>query len=161
MEVEFLNQIDKTGDFVKLFYKIDSKKIELEIGGTALSVYEVYSLKDDELGVTFRPVVTAIFVELEEQEAELIKISIDSEGAKIGGKIVYSDVAIKKITTGKSRKLVQGEYWEIIKNDSGDGRPFRIYNTHQTAYEESGSHDIDLIESFSTKEEAIEFLNKQ
>ncbi len=94
--------------------------IELEVGGTAMSVYNIYDLPDDEFGMIFIPMMTDIYIRLKEQGAELEKVSIDSEGAKIKGKIVYSREELEDMLKRKTRRLVYGEYWYIVNVDSVD-----------------------------------------
>jgi hypothetical protein len=109
----------------------------------------------------FIPIITDIYVKLNEQGAVLEKIVMVSEGIKNDGKIIYSKKEIEEVLKRKSRKLVMGEYWDIVKVESANGRPFKIFNSHQKPYELSGSHTPDLIDSFSTEREAMDFLYKK
>ncbi|MFA5080777.1 MAG: hypothetical protein WC472_04135 [Candidatus Paceibacterota bacterium] len=160
MEIQFLQKVVTPGG-VRLSYNIDNKKIYLEISGTAMSSYEVYDLSDKELGMIFIPIMTDIYDDLKEQGAELEKIIIDSEGAKKEGKIVYTKEAIEEVLQRRTRRLVNGEYWEIIKSDTGEGKPYKLYNTHQNIYEISGTYNPDFIDSFTDKQSALDFLWKQ
>jgi hypothetical protein len=161
MKIQFLQKFENVDDLTNLLYAIDDKKVKLEVGRTAMSVYNVYDLSDDELGMIFIPAITDIYVRLKKQGADLEKISIDSEGAKIKGKIVYSKAELEDVLKRKSRRLINGEYWEIKKVESEDGKPYKIYNTHQKEFEEGGSYIPDFIDCFSTMDEAIDFLYKQ
>ena len=96
MEIQFLQKVDLT-DGVRLSYNIDGKKIFLEITGTAMSVYKMYDLSDDELGMICIPIVTGTYVELNEQEAGLEKISLDSDGVKVKGKIVSIKEEVEEV----------------------------------------------------------------
>jgi|GEM_PF-1508940 len=158
MEIQFLQKMPPTVDGVKLSYKINDKIIYLEIGGTAMSVYEIYNLPDNELGMICIPMIFDIYSQLKEQGAELDKISIDSDGAKIGGKIIYGKEAIEDVVKRRSRRIVNGEYWEILKNNTEDSKPYKIYNTHQKIYDINGATKIDFIDSFSSYKDALDFL---
>jgi len=116
MEIKFLNKVDKTGDFVKLFYNVEGKKVRLEVGGTALSVYKIYSLSEEELGLIFVPVISDIYVILNEQGAELKKISIDSEGAKVEGKIMYSKEKINGVVMKKLKEQFNKDMWGLYSD---------------------------------------------
>lgn len=161
MEIQFLQKMPATGDDVRLSYSINKKMVYLEIAGTAMSSYEIYDLSDNELGMIFIPIMTDIYDDLKEQGAELEKIIIDSEGAKKEGKIVYIKESIEEILKRRTRRLVNGEYWEIIKNDIGDNKPYKLYNTHQNIYEKGGTYNPDFIDSFADKQSALNFLWKQ
>lgn len=105
---------------VGLLYSIDNNKTKLEVGGTALSVYNISDLSGDELGKIFTSVITAIYVELGEQSAVLDKVSINSEGAEVNGKIFYSRVKeltmlFKKIT--KKHALCNFNYFTPTLNN--------------------------------------------
>jgi len=160
MEIQFFKKMPSTGDGIRLSYSIDGKDIFLEISGTAMSVYKMHDLPDNEMGMVFIPIITDICIQLRDQGAEIESISIDSEGAKIKGKIVYIKEAIEEVLKRGTRKIVNGEYWEILKNETGDGKPYKVYNTHQGIYEKSGSHNPDCINSFTYLREAINFLWK-
>lgn len=160
MEIQFLKKMPSTKDGVRLSYSIDSKNIYLEVSGTAMSVYEIYDLPDDELGMIFIPIITDICSQLKVQGAEIESINIDSDGARVEGKIIYIKEAIEEILKRGTRKVINGEYWEILKNETGDGKPYKVYNTHQGVYEKNGSHNPDYINSFTYLREAINFLWK-
>jgi hypothetical protein len=157
MEIQFLQKVN-TPDGIRLSYNIDSKKVYLEITGTATSVYNIYDLEDNNLGMIFIPVISDIYDKLKEQGAELDRVDIDSDGAKIMGKIIYSKECIEDVLKRRSRKLVNGEYWEIKKIDSEDGKSYKIFNTHQKAYENQGTYTPDFIDSFIDEKSAINFL---
>jgi hypothetical protein len=160
MEIQFLQKINLP-DGVRLSYKIADKKVYLEIAGTAMSSYDIYFLSDDELGMIFIPIITDIYDSLKEQGAELEKIEMLSDGLKVAGKVVYTKEEAEEVLKRKSKRLVSGEYWELVKVDNGDGKPYKIFNTHQKAFEKNGSYTPDFIDNFATGEEAINFLNKQ
>jgi hypothetical protein len=160
MEIQFLKKMPPTNDGIRLSYSIDGKNIYLEVSGTAMSVYEIYNLPDNELGMIFIPVITDIYSQLKDQGAEIESIDIDSDGAKVEGKIIYVKEAIEEVLKRGTRKVVNGEYWEILKNETGDGKPYKVYNTHQAIYEKNGSHNPDCINSFTYLREAINFLWK-
>jgi len=163
MEIKFLQKMSNPNgtDGVRLSYILNNRKIFLEVSGTAMAVYNIGNLSDYELGMIFIPVITDIYIKLKEQGAQLEEISMHSEGAQINGKIVYSKEEIEESLKQRTRCLVNGEFWEILYSGGGDSKPFRVVNTHQTAYEKSGSHQPDFIDSFATKQEAVNFLNKQ
>lgn len=159
MEIQFLQKVN-LNDGIRLSYKIVDKKVYLEIGGTAMSSYGIYLLSDDELGMIFIPIITDIYVKMNEQGVALEKIVMVSDGIKNDGKIIYSKEEVEEVLKRKTRRLVNGEYWELVKVDSGDGKPYKIYNTHQKAFEKSGSYSPDFINDFVDREDAINFLDK-
>ncbi len=87
MKIEFVQKYDNTGDAVNLIYNVDGNKIKVIIGGTALSIL---GIDQDEAGLVFMPVITDIFVKMEDQHAKVELIEVDSEGAKIAAKVVCS-----------------------------------------------------------------------
>ncbi len=97
MDIKFIKKYNSPNGLVGLIYNIDNDKIIVEVGGTALSTLEIHNLPEDALGKIFTPVIFAIYAELNEQGAKLDRISIDSEGAKIKGKIVCSREKINEI----------------------------------------------------------------
>jgi len=161
MEIQFLKQMPPTNDGARLSYSIDGKNIYLEVSGTAMGVYKIYDLSDNEMGIIFIPIITDIYIQLKDRGAEIESISIDSEGAKIKGKIVYIKEAIEEVLKRGMRKVVNGEYWEVVKLDTYDEKPYKVYNTHQGAYTISGACNKDFIGSFKDKQSAINFLWNQ
>jgi len=161
MEIQFLKKMPSTNDGIRLSYSIDGKNIYLEVSGTAMSVYEIYNLPDDELGMIFIPVITDIYSQLKDQGAKIESIDIDSDGAKVEGKIIYVKEAIEEVLKRGTRKVVNGEYWEVVKVDTYDEKPYKVYNTHQGVYAISGACNKDFIDSFKDKQSAINFLWSQ
>lgn len=91
-------------DEVRLSYNIDSKNIYLEVSGTAMSVYEIYDLPDDGLGMIFISIITAICSQLKDQGAEIESINIDSDDARVEGKIIYIKEAIEEVLRRRNSK---------------------------------------------------------
>lgn len=161
MEIQFLQKMPVINDGARLSYSINEKNIYLEITKTAMITFNISDLSDNELGMIFIPIITDIYGDQKEQGVELEEIIIDSDGAKKEGKIVYIKESIEEVLQRKTRKLVKGEYWEIIKKDTGDGNPYKVFNTHQNIYETSGAYIPDFINSFTDKQSALNFLWKQ
>ena len=55
----------------------------------------------------------------------------------------------------KTRKLVNGEYWEVVPA----GEKYLVVNTKQLKDQESGATNPETIDFFNSFEEAVEFLN--
>lgn len=57
----------------------------------------------------------------------------------------------------KTRKLVDGEYWEI--KHVGDN--YLVINTGQQEDQASGTTNLEIIKTFTNFKDAIDFLNNQ
>ncbi|MFB6181649.1 MAG: hypothetical protein ABEJ24_02010 [Candidatus Magasanikbacteria bacterium] len=96
MDIEHLKTKKHPGDgkdLTQLDYLIDDEKVRLKVGDTALTTLGV---RDQNLARTFRPLVSSIYAELNDQDANLEEISIDSRGAEVGeGYIIYNFDQVK------------------------------------------------------------------
>lgn len=87
MEVKFIQKLETSGDFITLIYEIDDHKIKVNISGTALAIFD---MDGNEVGMLFMPAVTDIYVRMQEQRALIEEVNIDSRGAIVEGKLIYS-----------------------------------------------------------------------
>lgn len=87
MKVKFIQKFETSGDFITLIYKIDGSSIKVNIGGTALSVF---NMDKNEAGMLFVPAITDMYVKMQEQGALIEEVNIDSRGAIVEGKLIYS-----------------------------------------------------------------------